>query len=312
MASDLKRAWRNLRSHFECVPIALGRAIIPRLSRRGVLRLVRGIAAVAAVVDRHGRKMALANLDLVFPGLSPLRRRAILTGCYRNIIRVMLDMFWFDRDSAARVARWTSLSPVWKQNLDRPCPKIIVTAHHGNWEMAGHVVVSNGYPLISVSKPVGGEATTRKMLAFRTRLGQKIVMADGAVLPLLRTLKKGGNIALVADQHLKASQGGIWSNFLGHPALTAPTPAFFAGRVPGAFIGVAYMQARPNGSYRCITPVIIEPCPGESIPALTQRISDATSALIRRFPTQWLWAYARWNDVPEGDDPSRYPYYASE
>ncbi|MCL1920763.1 MAG: lysophospholipid acyltransferase family protein [Kiritimatiellaeota bacterium] len=310
MASKLKKLRRRIFARLECVPIALGFLIVPCLPRGGVLWLARVMGRVACACDRRGRSYAVANIALVFPKLSERRKRLILLGCYRNIARVLLDMFWFGRDSAARVKRWTSLTPVWKHYLDLPGAKVIVTAHHGNWEMAGHVVVSNGYPLMSVGKPLGTPATTRKLNAFRRRLGQEIVLAEGAVLPLLRTLKKGKNIAVLADQHLGPSEGGVWADFLGIPAMTAPTPAFFAQRVKGAIVGVAYLQARPDGSYRCAPPIIVPLVEGETMEALTQRITDASSRLIRRFPTQWLFAYKRWCDIPPGTTPSAFPFYA--
>ena len=310
MASKLKKLRRRIFARLECVPIALGFLIVPRLSRRAVLWLARVMGGVASVCDKRGRRYAVANINLVFPKLSEKRKRMILLGCYRNIARVLLDMFWFGYDSAERVRRWTSLSPIWKKYLDLPGAKVIVTAHHGNWEMAGHVVVANGYPLMSVGKPLGTPATTRKLNDFRRRLGQEIVLAEGAVLPLLRTLKKGKNIAVLADQHLGASEGGVWADFLGIPAMTAPTPAFFAQRVKGAIIGVAYLQSRPDGTYRCAAPIIVPQVEGETLEALTQRITDASTQLIRRFPTQWLFAYKRWCDIPPGADAGKFPFYA--
>jgi len=310
MASKLKKMRRRIFARLEWIPIALGFLIVPWLPRRGVLWLARVMGRIASVCDRRGRSYAVANINLVFPHLSVKRKQMILIGCYRNIARVLLDMFWFSRDSAERVRRWAPLSPTWKHYLDLTGAKVIVTAHHGNWEMAGHVVVANGYPLMSVGKRLGTATTTDKLNAFRRRLGQEIVLAEGAVLPLLRTLKKGKNIAVLADQHLGTSEGGVWADFLGIPALTAPTPAFFAQRISGAIIGVAYLQSRPDGTYHCVTPIIVPQLEGETLEGLTQRITDASSTLIRRFPTQWLFAYKRWCDIPPDADPSRFPFYA--
>lgn len=312
MAKPPKTPWRSIRAKLEGLPLALGFCTLPYLSRNQIIWLAKVLGSIASVCDRTGRRLAIANIDYVFPNLSAKRKKLILVGCYRNIARVLLDMFWFGRNSLERVQKWTSLSQTWRVVLDRPGPKIIVTAHHGNWEMAGHMVVTNGYSLMSVGKQLGSDATTQKLNAFRSRLGQQIILSDGAIMPLLRTLKKGGNIALLADQYLNEAKGGIWSTFLGHPALTAPTPAFFAQRIKkDVLIGIAYMQARPDGHYRCPTPIFIYPVEGESMETLTQRVSDASSKLIKRFPTQWLFAYKRWRAIPEGADPKDFPFYAN-
>lgn len=311
MSKEHKTRWLKIRSELEFIPITLGLCTIPYLSRKQILWLARVMGRIASVCDRKGRRLAMANIDYVFPKLSAKRKHLILIGCYRNIARVLLDMFWFGRNSSERVREWTSLSHTWKAVLDRPGPKIIVTAHQGNWEMAGHLMVINGYPLMSVGKQLGSDATTEKLNAFRSRLGQQIVLSDGAIMPLLRTLKKGGNIALLADQYLNEAKGGIWTTFLGHPSLTAPSPAFFAQRIKNTIIGVGYMQARPDGHYRCSAPIVISPTEGESLEALTQRVSDASSKLIKRFPTQWLFAYKRWRAIPEGANPKDFPFYAN-
>lgn len=309
----LKDSWkvfyRKIFAAAEWPLIRFGFLVVGPLSRKAVMRLARTLAHVGLFFDRRGRSYAAANIKYVFPDLSEKRRRLILFGCYRNIARVLLDVFWFGRDSEARVRRWAPISDSWRAFLELEGPKVIVTAHHGNWEMAAHVVVTNGFPLMSVGKALGTERTMQQLNQFRARLGQEIVLSEGAVRPLLRTLKRGGNIALLADQHLSEREGGIWSVFLGHKGLTAPTPAFFAQR-SGACIGVAYLKARADGSYWSAPVIVLHPEEGESMEALTQRVSDASSRLIRRFPTQWLFAYKRWQDIPDGESATDYPFYA--
>lgn len=305
-----KRLWRGFYTRFEFVPIQLGCLFIPPLPRKIVMWLARCTSYIAPIIDRKGASYARANIAYLYPKASAKRRKLLLRGSYQNIVRVILDMFWFDKRHPEKLERWTSMSPKWHDFLSKSAPKVIVTAHHGNWEMAGHVVVTSGYPLMSVGKALGSAHTTEKLNRFRSRFGQKIVLSDGAVRPLLRTLRKSGNIALLADQHLSAREGGVWTNFMGHLARTAPTPAFFAQHVPHALIGIAYMQARPDGSYQCKTPIILQPEPDETIEQLTQRIADASGQLIRRFPTQWLYQYKRWRDIPSNGRAKDYPFYA--
>ncbi len=308
----LKKVWRWFYWHAQWFPVSIGCATIPHLSRPAVLRCAKILAWMGPYITPRDKRLIQANIDFVFPNASPKRKHALLVGTYRNISRVLFDLFWFSKDSAARVLRWAPMSPSWRAALDLPGPKVIVTSHHGNWEMAGHVVVTNGYPLMSVGKQVGTIETTKNLNRFRARLGQEIVLAEGAALPLLRTLRKGKNIAVLTDQHLSKREGGVWTSFLGHPALTAPTPAFFAQRTKGAVIAVAYLQCRPDGTYHGKPPIIIHPKEGETIEELTQRVTDEATKLIRRYPTQWLYAYKRWRDIPAEALPNRhqYPFYA--
>ena len=50
------------------------------------------------------RTVAGANLRVMFGRrLTPARERAIIRRAYRNMVRVLLDMFWLLRDTRARV-----------------------------------------------------------------------------------------------------------------------------------------------------------------------------------------------------------------
>jgi KDO2-lipid IV(A) lauroyltransferase len=311
MSKAPKNLKQRLIARVEWLPIAFGCFLLPRLSRKMLLRLVRVTAVVGLFLDRKGRRFAVENIRFVFPKLSERRRYAILVGCYRNFTRVLFDMFWFGGPQGAeRVRHWAPLTSHWRTFLELSGPKVIVTAHHGNWEIGGQIVVSNGFPLLSVGSPLGTPETTRKLNAFRSGLGQEIVSSEGAVAPLFRTLRKGKNIALLADQHLWHKKGGVWTQFLGHPAQLAPTPAFFARRIPGLHIGIAFLRARPDGTYWCSPPTVIEPGTEASIEGLTQQIADASAKLIRRYPTQWLFAYPLWRDLPLGCDGIGWPAYS--
>jgi len=311
MEKSPKTLKQRLIARLEWFPIELGLFILPRLSRPMLLRLVRVMAVVGLCLDIKGRRFAVENIRFVFPKLSKRRRYAILVGCYRNFTRVLFDMFWFGgRQDAERIRQWAPLTSSWRTFLELPGPKVIVTAHHGNWEIGGQMVVANGFPLMSVGSPLGTPETTRKLNAFRAGLGQEIVSSDGAVAHLFRALRKGKNVALLADQHLWHKKGGVWTQFLGHSAQLAPTPAYFARRVPGLLIGVAFLRARADGSYWCSPPTVIEPGTEASIEGLTQQIADASAKLIRRYPTQWLFAYSLWRDLPKGCDGVGWPSYA--
>jgi len=310
MAKKPKNVKQYLISKLQWLPITLGHLILPLLSRRMLLRLVKGVAFLGLLFDKRGRRLATENIAFVFPKLSKKRKHAILVGSYRSMTRVLLDLFWFSHADAKQVQQWAPLPPSWKSFLEKPGPKVIVTAHHGNWEMAGQIVVTHGFSLMSVGRPLGTEATTRKLNTFRSRFGQEIVLSDGAVMPLLRALHKGKNVALLADQHLATKKGGLWTTFLGHPAQLAPTPAFFAQQIKSPTIFVSYLQARPDGQYRGIPPIKVSCKEGESLEVITQRVADASSKLIRRFPTQWLFAYRLWRYIPLSDASSTWPAYS--
>ena len=49
---------------------------------------------------------------------------------------------------------------------------------------------------------------------------------------------------------------------------------------------------------------------GKDAADLTRTVASTLEQAIADRPAQWLWMYKRWKYVPQGQDPSRFPYYA--
>lgn len=296
-------------SHLQGLVIAPAFFLVPRLSRSMVWRLGARLGALAYGFDRRGRRIARANLQLVYGRrLSPQRSQALIRVAYRHAARVLLDMFWFGRRRQSRIRRWCTIEPeTWRQ-LASP-PVILATAHLGNWEIAGQTLAASGIALTSVAKPIGSARTTGLLNRSREATGQEIVFASGAVRALMRAVRRRRLVALVQDQHTDPQDGGVYVAFMGLPAAVSSTAAVLSRRMAVPVVtGACLSDAR--GRYRCRVNARLEADADESVEALTGRISDSLSKLIRRHPGQWLWMYKRWKRIPSGADPSRYPFYA--
>jgi len=62
----MRRAWKKLRYRLEHIGLLIAGGLVPLLPRPVLVPLAKIFGAVAAVVDRHGRRIALANLDCAF------------------------------------------------------------------------------------------------------------------------------------------------------------------------------------------------------------------------------------------------------
>ena len=290
--------------------IALARVLLIHLSRRRILQISRLVGDLAFFLSRRHRMYATANIEVIFgTGLSKKRQRAIIRKHFRNTARVLLDLFWFSHDGRARLDRWSGIAPGLRSWLNAHPGAIIVTGHIGNWEVAGQTVVAHGYPLTSVAKHIGTAGTTQRLNRIRRRLGQKVVMADGAVRGLIRALQAGDFVALLLDQHVDPTQGGVWIDFFGLPAAVSSMPARLSQRfkVP---VGICIAQSLPDGRYCCHLLGVCETVDSDDPTSMTQAIMNVLATCIRRQPSQWLLAYKRWKRWPPGADSSQYPAYA--
>ncbi len=311
MASKgVKVYYRNMRRPVEWFLVWLGQRIIPPLSVRGMLRLSRWIGDTAYTFDCRGKAVAAANLRLMFgTRLTPARERSLVRRSYRNMARVLVNIFWMSRDTLARLRDQVTFSPAVLDALRAHRPAITVSAHFGNWEILSQAAVANGIPMMSVAKQIGSPEMTDRLTALRATIGQQIVPAEGAMRHLIRALKHGRSIGLLIDQHTHVWEGGTWISLFGVPAGVSRAPAALSRKqqVPIIF---AWSRPLKDGRYRIEPGQIFLPDPAVDDQVRTQQLVAAFERVIRRHPSLWCLNYRRWKYIRADDVGAQYPFYA--
>jgi KDO2-lipid IV(A) lauroyltransferase len=294
----------------------LALAVVPRLSRGGVLRLARVLGRAACAFSRHLRQVGRTNLEIAFGHeMAAEERERILVRSFQSFALALLDTFWFAHKPEERVERLVRFAPEFEA-LFQAKAQICITAHLGNWEVLGMAFSFRGYPLTSVAAPLENEAVDALFNRLRKATGQRVVSKHGALRPLLRTLKDGDKVALVLDQNTKPSEGGLFVDFFGKAAPVSSAAAALSLRTGAeVFVGACIPQA--DGSYYAPPPEHVPaPEPGaheaETLHIFTQRITSAVEQLVRSHPEHWLWSYKRWKYVAPGSSRDEYPFYAKE
>jgi KDO2-lipid IV(A) lauroyltransferase len=306
----LRRVLRALREPLVLGLFAAADALLPRLSRLRILGLARVIGTVAARLDRRGRRVAEANLYVLFGKRMNARRAEILVrGSYRRAAQIGLDSVWFGRDTRARVARWTRVEEVCSSEVMTARPAIVVAAHYGNWEMTLLVGGLVGLPLLAVVKHQWSQQITDRANRLRSVLGVRLVFADGALRVLLRELRAGGIAGFVLDQYTAPNEGGVWVDFGGLPATVSNGAAMLSRRM-NAPVFLGFPHARKDGRYDVACSPAMRPGADETDEAFTQRIVNALLHTIRRHPSQWMLMYPRWQRIPPGSSGEGFPFYA--
>src|SRR5438045_9239594 len=62
----MKRAWKKLRYRLEHIGLLIAASLVPLLPRPVLVGLAKIFGALASLLDRYGRSIALANLDCAF------------------------------------------------------------------------------------------------------------------------------------------------------------------------------------------------------------------------------------------------------
>ncbi len=291
---------------------------VPRWSRQTVCRVARILGHWAATWPLYSRHVARANLDLAYGDqLTAREKKRLRRTAYQTFALVLLDIFWFTRDTRARVQQWVQFDEGLAAELFQPRRHVCVTAHLGNWELLGHAVSLRGYPLHSVAAPLVNPSVEPYFARTRIVSGQVIIPQSGAIRQLLRLLKQEAKIGLLLDQNTKPSRGGRFVDFFGLPAPVSEAGALLAIQMQADILFGFCIPGR-DGRYRVHSAAPIRPgatefegmTKEEQATQLTQRIATTIESAIRQHPGAWLWMYKRWKYVAPGRSRAEYPFYA--
>lgn len=188
-----------------------------------------------------------------------------------------------------------------ERNPDHFDGLILVSAHYGNWELAGgaisRLVGRNLTSLVrSFSNPLIGELFIR----HRATSTHFPVDKRKGIRPLLKALGRKEIAALLIDQHATASEG-VECEFFGHPARVHMTPALLHLKT-GVPIIPGVTTRLPGGNFRfeLTAGELIRYTPTgdkeRDVAVVTQMCISALEKLIRRHPEQWLWCTRHWLD----------------
>jgi KDO2-lipid IV(A) lauroyltransferase len=307
--------WKQFRHRLEAAAVHALAWVIPRCSRPLVQRVGHGIGWLGYYFLGDQRRIALANLDVAFgEAKTPAEKRRIARASFQNFAATVLCHFWAPRISRETLGAISDIDPAIQESLlqihARGKGIIFVTLHHADWELLGLATSWYSVPMTVVSRTMRNPAVEAVFRRLREQSGNQIISSHRAAPALLKTLKQGGSVALLIDQQVPPSLGGVWVDFFGLPALTTSAVARLALRSGAAIVGAAGYPLS-DGRQRAV----YEEIPFEStdnadadVHLISQRCLDFCERVVREHPEYWLWSYKRWKHRPV-DVTGRFPFY---
>ncbi len=186
------------------------------------------------------------------------------------------------------------------QTLFARHPNVVVSAHFGNFELAGYTLGLFGFGTYSVARPLDNSFLDRYVHDFRTATGEHILPKNGSSADIAQLLAEGGTLSVLADQH--AGPKGCWVNFFGRPASTHKAIALFAlANDAPVMVGFARRAGSPL-QFEMGLAATLDPrdlaAAERGVTELTQWYTSQFETLIRRDPDQYWWVHRRWKDAP--------------
>jgi lauroyl/myristoyl acyltransferase len=167
---------------------------------------------------------------------------------------------------------------------------ILITAHFGNWDMAG-AILARHHPVSAIAETFSDAQLNQLLQDQRREKGIGIIPLGSSMRPFLRILQQNQFAAIVVDRPV-AENEGTEVTFFGRKTYVPSGPAALA-LTSGAAIVPAFVWYGHHEEFyaRAFRPIY--PQRGKSseraaeISRLTQSIYDVLEVMIREWPTQW-------------------------
>jgi len=260
----------------------------------------RRLGRIAYLVDAPNRRIARNNLKFAFPDCPLPQINSTVSDVYQHFgisaLEFLSTAFMSREDiiEHSRIIGENNLAEALKEGNGA----ILMSAHIGNWEIGLQFLTCHyDRPIHLVARKLKLSLLNRLIHFLRTRYGNEIIYSKGTFDKMVKTLRQGGILALMAD--LPRKKYSVEVSFMGHRARSAYGVALLAIRCKSPVI--------PTFTYRdsdgCITLELGAPIEIKrtgkvraDLQINTQHITNIVEEAIRRRPDQWLWMQKRWKD----------------
>ncbi len=297
-------------------------AVVQMVSPRVAYAVANFLGWLTYTLVKSRREVARENVCAAFPELAtdPVAADRLVRGMFTHLLRVVVELMLLPRKLHVNNWRKYFVMPEGERTMpplfgDRA--GLVVTAHFGNWEIAGYALGLFGFRTFAIARVLDNPYLERFALHFRQRTGQTIIAKNDDFARLTLALKKGGKVATLADQD--AGPRGVFVDFFGRPASTHKAIALMAMEFDAVMVVIGvprvsradYAQRADFDAGSALAPLfyavkcadVIDPREyvgdPNAVKLITARYTAALERLIRDHPEQYFWLHRRWKHQPK-------------
>ena len=260
------------------------------------------LAAVVWCSVPRLRRVTRLNLKAVYPDMDAKQRKRIGRASMTNYVRGVFEagMLWhwpLERMYALfdEVQGMEHIEKLIKEENGL----IVAIPHYGAWEMLNLYLHRLGQAAV-LYKPSKHPDIDALLSEKRARAGAEMVAANGKGLRrMYQVLKDGHFVALLPDQE-PTGGSGQFAPFFGVEALTGVLLPRMAQRT-GAPVVFAVCERRKSGRYRVHLFKTNPSIYSENMREALTEVNRGVEQCIEVDTAQYLWAYKRFRNRPEGE-----------
>ena len=277
--------------------------LLPREVARGAGALAaRGLYALTPKL----RKTAETNLRIAFPEWSEERSAEVIRGMVRNLGWMAAEFARLPRYSRQNIENVVVLAghEHFLEAQRRGKGVLVLTGHIGAWELSSFAHALYGYPMHYMARPLDNRRVDALVNRYRCLAGDRLIFKNESARAMLKILKDGGTIGILADQNTLPSEG-VFVDFFGKKACTTAGIARVALHTDAAVVpGYAVWDGGLKKYRLRFEPAVELVRTGDTeqdVCENTQKFTKVIEEIIRKYPEQWVWVHARWKMRPPGE-----------
>jgi KDO2-lipid IV(A) lauroyltransferase len=278
--------------------------VIQSLPRAACERGARRLSSFLAHRLRIRRQVVRDNLRTAFPEFDAAARRETARQMWEHLLLMVVEIAHANR--VITRTTWRKYLRIHGMEefvrllwLDRP--KVILSGHYGNFELAAYLFGLFGFRIFSVARELDNPRLDRFVTEFRESRGQRILPKKGSAPDVALVLEENGVIGLLGDQ--AAGPKGCWVDFFGRPASVHKAIGVFALSSSAPVLVCSATRRDGLFDYDLRLEGVADPAAAgpetADLKALSQWYTSLLERAIRREPGQYWWVHRRWRGQPK-------------
>ena len=231
------------------------------------------------------------NLNLVMPNLLENKKKELVNRCLDNIGMTMFELL-SPKEFKIAGQKAKILGPgaaLLEKSKDTSQPVILISGHYGNYDVIRANLISKGYQLGALYRPMNNPYFNLIYLKSISLIGMPLfARGKHGMAEMMKFLKDGKLIALLIDQHMS---NGEPLKFFGKTAFTATSAAKMALKYNAILMPFFVVRKGRTSNFELHFETPIQ----HSNPIkMTQEFNDRLESRVKDNLDQWLWTHKRW------------------
>lgn len=282
---------------FQFIIYRIGLFLVLNLSLKSAYSLAKFISGAQYLLSRRDRNIVKNNLRAIFPEKTKAQIRAMSRQVFINFGKYLADFLRFskiDKEFIKRNIKIEGLRYV-DEALKQGKGVIVISAHIGNWELAGAAMGILGYDVVAVVLRHADNKVNNFFNRQRETKNMHVTTVGKAARACLRALKENKLIALVLDRDFTGH--GMVVDFLNKKAMIPKGAAVFHLKTSAPIIP-AFLVRCENDTFKFIfEPPFKFNLSGDKerdTEMITRECTALAEKYIRAYPEQWFMFRRYW------------------